>query len=202
MFEDDRSDFGVPVAGFFIVGFASLLMALLLLNSQFDFTADAHNGLDLLMMIVGIIGIVVGAAAVRKAYLVEGFSFGLFSLFLFLTPNIAISGATGGHLLLGIVVLLAFLFIAFLSYAGGVLDLAIVDVILGIAFLLILGFNGMALAGGILALIAAVICIYVCLSDWLFVQDIMREYEAAVCECGCGDEDCDCEDECHCHDKE
>lgn len=202
MFEDDRSDFGVPVAGFFIMGFAGLLLALLLLNAEFEFTTDAYNNIPLLMMIVGVIGIVVGAAAVRKAYLVEGFSFGMFSLFLFLIPDIAVSGATGGHLLLGIIVLLAFLFIAFLSYSGGVLDLAIVDVILGIAFLLIVGVEGMALAGGILVLIAAVICIYVCLSDWLFVQDIMREYEAAVCECGCGDEDCDCEDECHCHDKE
>ena len=204
MFEEDRSDFGVPIAGFFIIGFASILAGIVLLNVDYNFVM-VDGAWNTLAIIAGILGILTAAVAVKKAYLVEGFSFALFSVALLLTTTVGGLGI-GNSTLTAVCLVLAFLFVAFMSYSGGVIDLAIVDAVLGIAFLLSFAFSDMHMAAAVLFLLAGLLSVYVCLSDWLFVQDLMMQYEEALCcddecccdnECQCGD-GCDCEGECQC----
>ena len=214
MFNDDRSDFAVPIAGFFIFGAVSLLLALLMLNERFEFSEfDNMTGMaGSVLVILGILGIVDGAVALKKAYLVEGFSFIAFSLFAVCCNSLV--GSTGSNLMLGIVVLVTFLFIALMSYKGEVLDLAVMDVLLGIALFLMLGFEDMQLYASILLILVVAVCGYVLYTDWSYVQEVMEDYEQAMyesfgdddcgCGCGCEDDDCDCEEDhgcgCGCED--
>ena len=56
----------------------------------------------------------------------------------------------------------------------------------------------------IFLLIAGVIAGYLCISDWMLVQDIAMDYEEEMFDDCCCDDECDGGDdcECHCHDEE
>ena len=204
MFNDDRSDFAVPIAGFFLFGVMSLLMALLMLNTKYQFAdADSESMATFVLFVIGILGIVDGAVALKKAYLPEGFSFLTFSVFALCCGSIVTS--TGSNLMLGIVVLVTLLFTALMSFKSEVMDLAVVDVLLAIAMFLMLGFEDMYLIASILMIVVFLVCGYVCYSDWSYVQEVLEDYESAMyedddcccddddgCECGCHDDGCEC----------
>ena len=202
MFNDDRSDFAVPIAGLFMFGVMSLLFALLMLNTKYDLAdADSATMAVSVLSVIGILGIIDGAIALKKAYLVEGFSFITYSVFALCCSGLVLS--TGNNLMLGIVALVVMLFLAFMSFRAEVLDMAVIDLLLGIALLLMLGFEDMFLIASIFMILVFLVCAYACFNDWSYVQEVLEDYEDAMyedgsdddgCECGCHDDHCDCGD--------
>ncbi len=193
MFSENRSDFAVPITGFLIIAFISLFYGINALNAEFEFFDDFMG--TSILMIVSLFGIIVSGFALYKAYIVEGLSFGLLSIFAMVSESII----PGYGMTLGIIFLVFFAVFAFMSYRGGLLDLAIIDALLGISAFILLGFDVNLAVPAILTLIAGAIALYVSVCDWMFVQDIADEYAEAMygddC-CCCGDDDCCCDDDC------
>ena len=86
MFSENRSDFAVPITGFLIIAFISLFYGINALNAEFEFFDDFMG--TSVLMIVSLFGIIVSGFALYKAYIVEGLSFGLLSIFAMVSESI------------------------------------------------------------------------------------------------------------------
>ncbi len=195
MFSEDRSDFAVPVAGFILIGFFALLYAIVGLNSEFNFTTDI--GMGTIPTLIAILEIILGAIALKKAYLTEGFSFIAFGLFVLSINN-------GMSFPLGIGFLLFFAVFAYMSYRAFILDLAIINGLMALSSILVFMTELSPAIVGVVMIVIAAIAVYVAICDWMFIQDLSEEYAEAMygCDCGCDDDDCCCGDDCCCEEED
>ena len=207
MFSTERSDFGSTIAGYLFSAILLLFGGLQLLNQQFEMF-DAS--LDIPFRTLALLLVCASAIALWKAYIIDGVTFMLVGL----TAYAFVAGNVPMFL---IAIAIAALAAAFMSYRVGDVFVLGLNVVLAIAVILMafsvkadfLGDN--PIVAGIFFLIAGCVAGYLCLSDWMLVQDISMDYEEEMmgdCCCDddecCCDDDCDCGDdcECHCHDEE
>lgn len=207
MFSTERSDFGSTIIGYFLSAIALLFGGLTLMDLQFDwFPNSSYTPFSVLALLL----IIASAVALWKAYIIDGITFMVVGLtsYAFATSN--------EHMFL-IVVVVAAAVTAFMSIRVGDVFVCGVNVTMGIASLIgalsanVDFFVDYPVISAIFLVISAVIAGYLCISDWMLVQDISMDYEDEMfgddccCDddCCCGD-DCDCGDdcECHCHDEE
>ena len=197
MFSTERSDFGSTIAGYLFAAILLILGGLQFLNLQFDLF-DTTNPVP--FRILAILLVVSGAIALWKAYIIDGVTFMI----------VALSGsgfmiATLDPMFM-ITIAIAALATAFMSYRAGDYFVLALNVAVAISVVLIsLIANVDAISDnpaitGAFLLVAGAIAGYLCLSDWMLVQDIAMDYEEEMF----GDDECDCGDdcECHCHDEE
>ena len=205
MFSTERSDFGSTIAGYLFSAMLLIFGALQLINQQFEIFEGSVNLAfrTLALLLVG-----ASVIALWKAYIIDGVTYMIVALtayaFLAMDPMFMFAIA------------IAALATAFMSYRVGDVFVLSLNVIVAIAVIIIgLSVKVDALSdnpviAGIALLIAGAIAGYLCISDWMLVQDIAMDYEEEMygddCCCGdddcCGDDECDCEGECHCHDEE
>ena len=202
MFSTERSDFGSTIAGYLFSAIALIFAALQLFNLQFDMF---ESSLAVPFGTLAFLLIVASAIALWKAYIIDGVTFMLVGL-------VSYAFVAGDVPLFLIVIGIAALATGFMSYRVGDVFVLGLNVLLAISmFLAAFAPKAAFLAdnpviAGIFLLIAGLVAGYLCLSDWMLVQDIALDYEEEMygdccCDddCECGD-DCDCEGECHCHD--
>ena len=204
MFSTERSDFGSTIAGYLFSAILLLFAGLQLLNQQFDMF---ETSLDVPFRTLALLLVCASAIALWKAYIIDGVTFMLIGLtaYAFVAVNVP---------MFMIAIAIAALATAFMSYRVGDVFVLGLNVVLAIgAILMAFTANADFLAdnpiiAGIFFFIAGIVAGYLCLSDWMLVQDISMDYEDEMfgdcccdddCECG---EDCDCEGKCHCHDEE
>ena len=201
MFSTERSDFGSTIAGYLFSAIALIFAGLQFFNQQFDiFDVSAKTPME----IMGVILIAASAVALWKAYIIDGITYMVIGLAAF-----ALSYAAATPMFF-IVLAIAALAVAFMSFrSGGYFSLGL-NSVLAIAFILAAFTTKITFLGdnpvvtGIFFLIAGLIAGYLCISDWMLFQDIMSDYADEMFDedgCCCDDE-CDCDDEeCHCHDE-
>ncbi len=200
MFSTERSDFGSTIIGYFLSAIVLLFGGLTLMDLQFDwFPNTSYMPFSVLALLL----ICASAVALWKAYIIDGITFMVVGLtsYAFATSN--------EHMFL-IVVVIAAAVTAFMSFRVGDVFVCGVNVTLGIASLIgalsanVNFFIDNPVISAIFLVISAVIAGYLCISDWMLVQDISMDYEDEMFGDGCCDDDCDCGDdcECHCHDEE
>ena len=211
MFSTERSDFGSTIIGYFLSAIVLLFGGLTLMNLQFDwFPYTEYTPFSILTLLL----ICASAIALWKAYIIDGITFMVVGLtsYAFATSN--------EHVFL-IVVVIAAAATAFMSIRVGDVFVCGVNVTLGIASLIgalsvnVDFFVDNPVISAIFLVISGVIAGYLCISDWMLVQDISMDYEDEMfgddccddegCSCGCHDgecqcgDDCDCGDDCECH---
>ena len=204
MFSTERSDFGSTIAGYLFSAILLLFAGLQLLNQQFDMF---ETSLDVPFRTLALLLVCASAIALWKAYIIDGVTFMLIGLtaYAFVAVNVP---------MFMIAIAIAALATAFMSYRVGDVFVLGLNIVRAIAMLL-MAFTAKAdflsdnpIIAGVFFLIAGCVAGYLCLSDWMLVQDISMDYEEEMMGDCCCDEDCDCdcdcdEDcECHCHDKE
>ena len=201
MFSTERSDFGSTIAGYLFAAIMLLLGGLQFLNLQFDLF-DTTNPVP--FRILAILLVVSGAIALWKAYIIDGVTF-------------ILVGLSGSGFMIGtldpmfmIAIAIAALATAFMSYRVGdvfVLGLNVTLAVSAVLIALIANIDFISdnpIITSIFLLIGGIITGYLCLSDWMLVQDIAMDYEEEMFDDCCCDDGCDCGDdcECHCHDEE
>ena len=201
MFSTERSDFGSTIAGYLLVAITLILGGLQFLNLQFELF-DTTN--VMIFKILPILLIAAGAIALWKAYIIDGVTYILVGL--------SCSGFVLGTFdpMFMVALAIAAAATAFMAYRVGDifvlgLNAAFAVSIVTIAFLD--GVNFISDNPGVISiflLISGIIAGYLCISDWMLVQDISMDYEEEMMGDCCCDDDCDCSDdcECHCHDEE
>lgn len=197
MFYHDRSDYGAIIAGLFFMTVVALAYGAIGLVLGLD-KAELIGNIDPIMdYVILIIGLIIAGFAMYKGYIVEGVTFAVVGLLVMFVLEYS--------LIAGIVMVVAFLVLAYISYYVGYLDLVIFDVLMAVACVLLICIDGESICftiGGIVMIIAGAISLYVCISDWKDVQDTLYEMEMAMLDMDdCCDDECCCGDEeCHCHD--
>ena len=206
MFSTERSDFGSTIAGYLFSAVILIFAALQLFNGQFDIF---ETSMDVPFRTMALLCVIASAIALWKAYIIDGMTYMVIGLgaYAFVAVNVP---------MFMIALAIAALVTAFMSYRVGDVFVLGLNVILAIAVVL-LAFTDKAdfladnpIVAGIFFLIAGCVAGYLCLSDWMLVQDISMDYEEEMMgDCCCDDDcccndDCDCGDdcECHCHDEE
>ena len=194
MFSTERSDFGSTIAGYFLAAITFLFGGLQLLNNQFDiFSNITYEPFQFLALLL----VVAGAIALWKAYIIDGITFMIAGL----TAYAFISGNVPMFL---IAVACAASATGFMSFRVGDVFVLMLNVCVAIASLIgalaygIDFFVDNPLISGIFMLIAGGLAGYLCISDWMLVQDIAMDFEDEMFDDCCCDDDC----ECHCHDEE
>ena len=205
MFSTERSDFGSTIAGYFFAAILLILGGLQFLNLQIELF-DTTNPVP--FRILAILLVVSGAIALWKAYIIDGVTFMIVAL--------AGSGfmiATMDPMFM-ITIAIAALATAFMAFRVGDYFVLGLNVVVAIAVVLISLIEDVdfisdnPVIAGIFFLIGGAIAGYLCLSDWMLVQDIAMDYEEEIFGDCCCDDDCECGDdcgddcECHCHDEE
>ena len=200
MFSTERSDFGSTIAGYLFSAILLLFAGLQLLNQQFEmFKVSFIIPFQTLALLL----VCASAIALWKAYIIDGVTYMLVAL-------TAYAFVVGNVPMFLIVIAIAALATAFMSYRVGDVFVLGLNVVLAIAVIL-MAFTVKAdflsdnpIIAGVFFLIAGMVAGYLCLSDWMLVQDISMDYEEEMMGDCCCDDDCDCSDdcECHCHDEE
>jgi len=199
MFSTERSDFGSTIAGYFLAAIALLFGGLKLLNLQCDLFPDTNY---VPFGILALLLICAGAIALWKAYIIDGITFMIVGL-------TAYAFSVGNVPMFLIALACAASATAFMSLRVG--DVFVLSLNVGVAIAAIIGalaakidfFVDNPIVSGIFLFIAAGIAGYLCISDWMLVQDIAMDYEDEMFDDCCCDDDCCCgEGECHCHDEE
>ena len=201
MFSTERSDFGSTIAGYLLAAILLLLGGLQFLNLQYDIF-DTTN--PTMFRILAILLVAAGAIALWKAYIIDGVTY-------------IIVGLSGSGFMIGtldpmfmVALAIAAGATAFMSYRVGDIFVLGFNVILAVSMILIAFIGNVDFIAdnpiiiSIFLLIAGVIAGYLCISDWMLVQDIAMDYEEEMFDDCCCDDECDCGDdcECHCHDEE
>ena len=208
MFSTERSDFGSTIIGYFLSAIALLFGGLKLVNMQFDwFPGTSYAPFTILALLL----ICASAVALWKAYIIDGITFMLAGLISY--------AFVGGNLpVFLIVVTIAAAVAAFMAIRVGDVFVFAVNVTLGIGALMgmlaakVTLFVDNPMISGLFLIISGLIAGYLCISDWMLVQDISMDYEEEMfgedgcccdddCDCGCHDKDCQCE-ECQTEEKE
>ena len=201
MFSTERSDFGSTIIGYFLSAIALLFGGLKLANIQFDWFPDT---LYTPFTVLAILLICASAVALWKAYIIDGITFMLVGLtsYVFVTGNVPV---------FLLVVVIAAAVTAFMAMRVGDVFVFGLNVALGIGALIgalaakVTFFVDNPSISAVFLIIAGFVAGYLCISDWMLVQDIAMDYEEEMYgdDCCCDDE-CDCGDdcECHCHDEE
>ena len=208
MFSTERSDFGSTIIGYFLSAIALLFGGLKLVNMQFDwFPGTSYAPFTILALLL----ICASAVALWKAYIIDGLTFMLAGLISY--------AFVGGNLpVFLIVVTIAAAVAAFMAIRVGDVFVFAVNVTLGIGALIgmlaakVTLFVDNPMISGLFLIISGLIAGYLCISDWMLVQDISMDYEEEMfgedgcccdddCDCGCHDKDCQCE-ECQTEEKE
>ena len=213
MYNDDRSDFAAPIVGFLYVGFVAIMVGVYAITGCIE---SLRLNLDsAVFYYAGIAGFVIAGFNLYKAYIPEGVTFGLVAFVAFASQNLFVwtqvdineyaFHAVSAFLAAAIALLVLFVLAGILSFLRGYLDLAIINGAMGAAAFFIIGWSGpkaVFIVGGIVALVAAGVALYVAFVDWMFAQDVLEDIEDDFCcdddECDCGcehGEDCEC-DEC------
>ena len=205
MFSTERSDFGSTIAGYLFSAILLIFAGLQLFNQQFDMfeTSMAVPFRTVALLLVG-----ASVIALWKAYIIDGVTFMIIGLsaYAFVAGNVP---------MFLIALAIAAFATAFMSFRVGDVFVLSLNAIVGVSLILLAivpkvdALNDNPVITGIIMLIAGLLAGYLCLSDWMLVQDISMDYEDEMfgdeccCDddCGC-DGECDCEGECHCHDEE
>ncbi len=204
MFSTERSDFGSTIAGYLLVAIALILGGLQFLNVQFELF-DTTN--PMMFRILAILLVAAGAIALWKAYIIDGVTYIIVGLscsgFMIMTLDPMFMFALA----------IAAVATAFMAFRVGDIFVLGLNVALAVSMILIAFLDGENFVSdnpviiSIFLLICGVIAGYLCISDWMLVQDISMDYEDEMFgddDCCCCDDDCECGDdcECHCHDEE
>ena len=199
MFSTERSDFGSTIIGYFLSAIALLLGGLKLADMQFNWFDDTSYAP---FTVLAVLLICASAVALWKAYIIDGMTFMIAGLISF-----AFAGSNLPVFLL--VITIAAAVTAFMAFRVSDVFVFAVNVTLGIGALI-----GMLAAkvdffvdnpciSGLFLIVSGLIAGYLCISDWMLVQDISMDYEEEMFgEDDCCGDDCDCGDDCHCHDEE
>ena len=201
MFSTERSDFGSTIAGYLFAAILLLFSGLQLLNAQCDLF---ENSMDIPFRTIALLLVIASGIALWKAYIIDGVTF-------------ILVGLSGSGFMIGtldpmfmIAIAIAALATAFMSYRVGdvfVLGLNVTLAVSAVLIALITNIDFISdnpIVTSIFLLIGGIIAGYLCLSDWMLVQDIAMDYEEEMFDDCCCDDECDCGDdcECHCHDEE
>ena len=201
MFSTERSDFGSTIAGYFLAAIALLFGGLKLLNIQCNLFPDINYtpfGILALLLICA------GAIALWKAYIIDGITFMIVGL-------TAYAFSVGNVPMFLIALAFAASATGFMSFRVGDMFVLSLNVCVAIASLIgalsakVTFFVDNPVVSGIFLFIAAGLAGYLCISDWMLVQDIAMDYEDEMFDdCCCDDDECCCGDDCDCgcHDKE
>ena len=206
MYNEDRSDFAAPIVGFLYIGFAAAMIGLygiIAIIESFKANLDSN-----IFYYVGVAGLVIAGFNLYKAYIPEGVTIGLVAFVAFAMQGMfrwqwvdvnSYSLIVEGAFLAGaIAFVILFAFTGVFSFLRGYLDLIIIHVTRGFAAFFLVGWTGpkaVFVIGGIAAIVAAGIALYVAFCDWSFAQDVIEEIEDDFC---CDDDECCCDDECEC----
>ena len=201
MFSTERSDFGSTIIGYFLSAIALLLGGLKLADMQFNWFDDTSYAP---FTVLAVLLICASAVALWKAYIIDGMTFMIAGLISF-----AFAGSNLPVFLL--VITIAAAVTAFMAFRVSDVFVFAVNVTLGIGALI-----GMLAAkvdffvdnpciSGLFLIVSGLIAGYLCISDWMLVQDISMDYEEEMfgedgCSCGCHDGECQCDDDCECGD--
>ena len=201
MFSTERSDFGSTIIGYFLSAIALLLGGLKLADMQFNWFDDTSYAP---FTVLAVLLICASAVALWKAYIIDGMTFMIAGLISF-----AFAGSNLPVFLL--VITIAAAVTAFMAFRVSDVFVFAVNVTLGIGALI-----GMLAAkvdffvdnpciSGLFLIVSGLIAGYLCISDWMLVQDISMDYEEEMfgedgCSCGCHDGECQCSDDCECGD--
>ena len=199
MFSTERSDFGSTIAGYLLVAITLILGGLQFLNLQFELF-DTTN--VMIFKILPILLIAAGAIALWKAYIIDGVTYILVGL--------SCSGFVLGTFdpMFMIALAIAAAATAFMAYRVGdifVLGLNAAFAVSMVTIAFLDGVNFISDNPGIISiplLISGIIAGYLCISDWMLVQDISMDYEEEMMGDCCCNDDCGDDCECHCHDEE
>ena len=201
MFSTERSDFGSTIAGYFLAAIALLFGALKFIDIQFDLLPDTTNYIP--FQLLALLLVCAGAIALWKAYIIDGITFMIVGLtaYAFFVGNVP---------MFLVAIAFAASATAFMSFRVGDIFVLMLNVCIAIASLIgalaakVDFFVDNPIVSGIFLIIAAGLAGYLCLSDWMLVQDIAMDYEDEMFDGCCCDDECDCGDdcECHCHDEE
>ena len=193
----------VAIAGYLLVAITLILGGLQFLNLQFELF-DTTN--VMIFKILPILLIAASAIALWKAYIIDGVTY--------IIVGLSCSGFVLGTFdpMFMIAIAVAAVATAFMAYRVG--DIFVLGLNAAFAASMILmafldGANFISDNPGILCiplLISGIIAGYLCISDWMLVQDISMDFEEEMYgddKCCC-DDDCDGGDncQCHCHDEE
>ena len=191
MFSTERSDFGSTIIGYFLSAIALLLGGLKLADMQFNWFDDTSYAP---FTVLAVLLICASAVALWKAYIIDGMTFMIAGLISF-----AFAGSNLPVFLL--VITIAAAVTAFMAFRVSDVFVFAVNVTLGIGALI-----GMLAAkvdffvdnpciSGLFLIVSGLIAGYLCISDWMLVQDISMDYEEEMF----GEDGCECGDDCECH---
>lgn len=207
MFTNERSDYAVPIVGYLLV--AAILIfegiSALYYGKILDNDADFH-----FLMYFSLFLVIVAFISLFKAYIVDGITFLLIGGTMFAICNLFTYYNMHIDASVDIIIGIALLVAAVMAFRAKDLLVLITDVAAGIMFFLdgIFFFNmdltAVAIIAAVFAFIGGAMALYICVTDWMLVQDIADQYEQEMLgdDCCCCDDECQCEGECHCHDKE
>ena len=199
MFSTERSDFGSTIAGYLFAAILLIFAALQLFNGQFKLF---DNSVAVPFVTLAFLLVCASAIALWKAYIIDGVTFMLVGL-------TAYTFVYNGVTMFSIAIAIAAVFAGFMAFRVGDVFVLGLNAVLAISNIL-MAFTPKAtfladnpVIAGIFVLIAGLVAGYLCLSDWMLVQDISMDYEEEMFD-DCCDDECDCGDdcECHCHDEE
>lgn len=199
MFSTERSDFGSTIAGYLFAAILLIFAALQLFNGQFKLF---DNSVAVPFVTLAFLLVCASAIALWKAYIIDGVTFMLVGL-------TAYTFVYNGVTMFSIAIAIAAVFAGFMAFRVGDVFVLGLNAVLAISNIL-MAFTPKAtfladnpVIAGIFFLIAGLVAGYLCLSDWMLVQDISMDYEEEMFD-DCCDDECDCGDdcECHCHDEE
>ncbi len=199
MYNDDRSDFAAPIVGFLYTAFVAIMFGVLyfcggaeIFEENLGITTSSY---------IGVAGFVIAGFNLYKAYIPEGVTFALVGMMVFAVQSV-FSFPAAASLGMAIALLVLFAVAGVISFLRGYIDLLIINSALGVASFFLVGWTGpkaVFIIGGIVAIIAAGIALYVAFCDWSFAQDVIEDIEDDFCcddDCCCEEhgEDCDCEE--------
>ncbi len=208
MYNEDRSDFAAPIVGFLYIGFAAAMIGIYGITAVIESVkANLDSGI---FYYVGVAGLVIAGFNLYKAYIPEGVTIGLVAFVAFAMQNmfrwqyVGIDDyafqVEGAFLAAAIAFAILFAFTGVFSFLRGYLDLTIINGAMGFAAFFLVGWTGpkaVFVIGGVVAIVAAGIALYVAFCDWSFAQDVIEEIEDDFCcddDCCCEDDECCCEE--------
>jgi len=210
MYNEDRSDFAAPIVAFLYIGFAAAMVGIYGITAMIE---SVKANLDsAIFYYVGVAGLVIAGFNLYKAYIPEGVTVGLVAFVAFAMQGMFrwqwvaaddyMLVVEGAFLAAAIALAILFAFTGVFSFLRGYLDLTIINGAMGFAAFFLIGWTGpkaVFIIGGIVAIIAAGIALYVAFCDWSFAQEVIEDIEDDFCcddDCCCEEhgEDCDCEE--------
>ena len=210
MYNEDRSDFAAPIVAFLYIGFAAAMVGIYGITAMIE---SVKANLDSAIFYdVGVAGLVIAGFNLYKAYIPEGVTVGLVAFVAFAMQGMFrwqwvaaddyMLVVEGAFLAAAIALAILFAFTGVFSFLRGYLDLTIINGAMGFAAFFLIGWTGpkaVFIIGGIVAIIAAGIALYVAFCDWSFAQEVIEDIEDDFCcddDCCCEEhgEDCDCEE--------